>query len=335
MIRRSSEGWRAAAWLLLYFAVGSGLAALAGVWLVAAASGTDAAWAVALLRRGPGKVSVRLMQAMALVLLPVLLRALRWRGWGDTGWRPAGPAPARRAAAGFAWGWWIGIASLGLCAAALMAAGRRAVQPDPGAAMKLARLLLSVLIIGVFEETLARGILFRTLSRAWTAGGAAWLTSLMFAFVHFLEPPPAAFEVSCAAARVLAVWRESAFPFARMAATDALRMANLTLMGLVLCALLARSGHLWVCIGLHAGWVWAIKAMDRLTDPVPVPASVFWGQRSDLTDSLLGASVLAALLASLILHGKSRLKNSGGSGTVRGSNPCARAHGLRGRSSIG
>jgi len=53
--------------------------------------------------------------------------------------------------------------------------------------------LLSALVVGFFEETVVRGILFRVLARIWRAWPAAVLSSLVFAMAHFIEPSQEAF----------------------------------------------------------------------------------------------------------------------------------------------
>lgn len=100
--------------------------------------------------------------------------------------------------------------------------------------------LLVGLAVGSIEELLFRGFLIHTIERRYGLVTAWTGSALIFALTHFLK----------ALAVILATWPQ--FP-------------GLVAMGLVLA--LARyqgGGRLGLCVGLHAGWVWAYYVVNTL-----------------------------------------------------------------------
>ena len=67
-------------------------------------------------------------------------------------------------------------------------------------------------------------------------------------------------------------------------------------MGLALCVLYHRRGDLYLCIGLHAGWVWAMRVGELLMDRNHAVLPTLFG-RGDL----VGRSPIAMLLILLFL----------------------------------
>ncbi len=300
---RAGGAWRAGLAVALYLLAGTALAAACSTALVRAVRGHETAFARLVLLKGPAKVTVRFMQLFALALLPPLLRMLGWGGRRDIGWRaegpPAGPA-WREAAAGAA----LGLATLAPLAALQVAAGLRTgpVLSWGEAARAALAFLPAAALVALVEETLARGIFYRTLARRWTAVPAALVLSAFFAYLHFLRPEDAAFEAEGWWRATLAVFRTT-FTSGPAMPGFAVRMATLGLMSLALCAMVARRGTVWLAVGAHAGWVWCLRVNARVTDAVwSEPVTAWLRHRPDLTDSAAAAAMLAALLAVLLLR---------------------------------
>ncbi len=164
----------------------------------------------------------------------------------------------------------IAIASLGGLMAGLAALGWLRVRPDaPWQAALLPGLAVG-LGVGFAEELLFRGWLLGELERDVGRQASTWLSSGIFALLHFLKP----LDV------VLATWMQ--FP-------------GLLLLGLGLGqARWASGGRLWLSVGLHGGLVWlyyAIDTTDWLAASGRVPAWV-----TGLGDNpLAGVAGVAAL----------------------------------------
>jgi len=237
------------------------------------------------------RVFNRVLMLSTLALLPLLARS-----WG-LGWRDMGlHAPARRAAAqALAWG----LAGAGMIAAlalAGMACGFRVphVEWTPGRALGH---LASGVAVGLAEEAIFRGFFFLAAWKVLVPRAPvllAVLGSAVFASVHFFIDVRAAAEVPHWGSG-WALWAE----LGRLLLSPEpllTRWLSLFLAGLVLCALAARQGHLWGAIALHAGWVFGIKTVHRLTDSSGGPSLWF---SSDLLSGLWASVLLALLLAGL------------------------------------
>ena len=120
--------------------------------------------------------------------------------------------------------------------------------------------------VAVLEETLFRGLLFRTTRREHAWAGAAWFSSLLYAWAHFLTKADWSGPVD---------WSSGLWVLAgsmnRFLVWDALAPGFLVLVvaGLVLALACERSGGLWLPAGLHAGWVLGRKLTDGLTQTGP------------------------------------------------------------------
>jgi membrane protease YdiL (CAAX protease family) len=155
----------------------------------------------------------------------------------------------------------VGLGSMGVAYLAGWLLGGYRISDDvrgwPHALSRAALFLGGSVFIGVFEETFFRGFVFGALRTRLGFWIAAVLASLFFMSLHFLHPPvPEGFDGSRWNAG-LALLPQIAQGFD--AARDGAFAITLFLMGLTLCRLYESDGHLWLCIGLHGGWVWAMQ----------------------------------------------------------------------------
>jgi membrane protease YdiL (CAAX protease family) len=122
--------------------------------------------------------------------------------------------------------------------------------------------LVSGILVGIFEETLFRGVLFGAMRHRFAFAPTAVAVSFVYALVHFLDR--SALDVDAVA------WY-SGFE----TAMNALRglsyppdywdsFVALFLLGALFCWVRERVG-LWWCIGLHASWVFAIRLFKEVT----------------------------------------------------------------------
>lgn len=276
------------------------LAALAAVSIVRLMPHAPDELARAILRKGPDKVMNRCLQVFLVLLLPWLLRRLGWRGWHDLGYSGEDRPAARPGLSQLGRGVLFGLLTMGAVALAMSAAGARAFVADRGwnlNPLMLAVYAFSALAVGFFEETLARGILFRVPARIWGALPAALVGSVLFALAHFVETDPVAFERSGFWPAVASVLKSTrALP--SLSVEEGVRLANLALLGGVLCAFVARTGTIWFAIGAHSGWVFAIRLNGLLTTRVPESGGGWWnGLRADGTDSPWTMLIMASMMA--------------------------------------
>ena len=122
--------------------------------------------------------------------------------------------------------------------------------------------LFSSLLVGLFEETLFRGVLFSVLRRAAGFGLSASVVGFLYAAVHFLARDgsvPGEVAWYTGYSYVLSAFTGLSQPGGFWDG-----FLSLFLLGLLFCWVREKLG-LWWCIGLHAAWVFAIRLFKELT----------------------------------------------------------------------
>lgn len=237
----------------------------------------------------------RALLGLALIGLWPLLRSLGARSWADLGLaRPTGQW--RKLRGGFA----LGFVSLALVAALALAAGARRFDEALSArqlAVKLGGALLTAGVVAVIEEILFRGGIFGGLRRAWNWRGALVISSGIYALVHFFAP--ARHEGAVTWASGLALLPQMLRGFADWHALVP-GFFNLALAGALLALAYQRTGNLFFSIGLHAGWIFWLRAYRVLTDPVPGADVWLWGSNR-LIDGWLALAVLSGALVAFLI----------------------------------
>jgi membrane protease YdiL (CAAX protease family) len=151
----------------------------------------------------------------------------------------------------------------------------------------MGRVIFPAVATSLLEESLFRGILLGLWLKFAKPLAACIGTSICFAFVHFLEPPPeaviahpgtwlAGFELL---GKILLH-----FTNPRFFITD---FATLFLIGMILARARLRTGGLGFSIGLHAGWVLAFKTFNLRYDLVSAHPLHPWGIGESLRSGLL------------------------------------------------
>jgi membrane protease YdiL (CAAX protease family) len=166
----------------------------------------------------------------------------------------------------------------------------------------LVRLLLrcgvAALVVGCLEEFFFRGVIFGAMRRGMGWWGAALLSSLFYAWLHFAAPEPPLGVVHVQWFSGLALLKHApAGPAAWMAVWPSL--AILFLAGVIFCRLYERRGDLALAAGLHAGWVWVmlmgLELFSRQFEELPL----LFGSSGNVArtyPALMVALVAAALL---------------------------------------
>jgi membrane protease YdiL (CAAX protease family) len=242
------------------------------------------------------------MAAAAIGLLP-LLRALQVRGaaaWGfAVGWRQ-----------GWRWallGVGLGLASVGTLIALELALGA-VTWNTRRTAWEIADALLGGLLVGavvsVIEEVFCRGLLYRAVQRDYGAAMAVSFTTVLYATAHFLTGRNYdGGEITWASGlHVLGTRLHRLIEPDQMGALIALLVT-----GLVLALCRYRQGHLWLCLGLHAGWVAMIAAGRKATNWAPEATTAWLVSPYDDIIGYLAAAWLLALALLLGWYGWRRL----------------------------
>ena len=249
----------------------------------------------------------RSLLLLAVVGMVPLLRHLGIRSFATIGLGRG--ERMRRVGAGFL----LGVASLGAVAVVALALGARTLRADLEGGYVLDKLLQAIATaatVAVLEEALFRGAFYGALRRSLPPLPALLASSAIYAIVHFLESAPHGGAVT---------WWSGLAIMPRMLAgfVDPDRLVpgffNLLLAGILLAVAYARSGSLWLSIGIHAGWIFCLRLYRSVTVDVATPACVWCGSEK-LIDGWLGLPALAlALAAVLALPGTTR---TGGRGLI-------------------
>jgi membrane protease YdiL (CAAX protease family) len=276
-----------------------------GKWLAAAGEARELPRWLDSLAGSCGRAQIdryfdRCLLFAALVLLPSLFRRLKRIDQENN-------APAiglvryspGSAVAQIAMGCLIAGGLLGLMGILLDLAGVyqiKASLPDAGKFFRKA--MIPAVAAPLVEEWLFRGVLLGLWLRFARRSFAVLGTSLVFAFLHFLNPPTgldiavpghplAGFELL---GKILLHFADPLF-----FVTD---FATLFMVGLILAWARLHTGALWFSIGLHAGWVLAFKAFNLLYQAVEPHSLRPWGIGESIRSGLLPMFTL--LLTALV-----------------------------------
>jgi uncharacterized protein len=281
-----------AAVLGVYVAVVFAGGAALGPWLWHGVQGLAAEHpALAGLARHPFHRYVdRAILGLAVLGLWPLVRALRLPGFAAAGvtWSAESGRNLRR-------GLGLGFLSLALVAGVAVGTGARQLDPGPDAlrwGRALGNALLSAVAVALLEELVFRAAVFTGLRRRNSFAAAALLSAALYAVVHFLQRSPAPAQVE---------WHTGFVTLAHKfrGVLDGHQLVpglfTLGVAGWLLAWARERTGQIWFAVGLHAGWVFWLKAYHFATRPVPGANVWLWGTER-LLNGWLGFAVLAVLL---------------------------------------
>jgi len=161
-----------------------------------------------------------------------------------------------------------GLAILLVLAAALLLLGIRVPKPITGdlgdlLAKTLTYAVVGGVIIGFIEETFFRGGLFAAIRTESSFLTTALLSSLLYAWMHFIDPPalPAGEPVTWSSG--LQILTGTFDEYLKWRTLDS--FIALFVLGLYLALVRERTGNIAYVIGLHAGFVMVIKTLRKLT----------------------------------------------------------------------
>ncbi len=240
----------------------------------------------------------RTVMVVALVLMIPFLAKLGVN-WTDIG-LSAETGRSRR----FFGGVLVGVLSIFCLGLVYFVTGARDWRVDPNLTYMI-RFLFTAIIVAGLEEVFFRGIILSRLRKTMSFWLALVSSSLFFAGIHFLKPGPdfGSVDVTWHSGFMLIPQSFSAFldPTAILSQFTALFLA-----GLILGYAFLKKQSLYFSIGLHAGWVYALKSMGLLTDNTRHLNPLIYGQ--GLYDGLFGIVMLLVVLTGLMIY-ESRQKS--------------------------
>lgn len=261
-LTRRARPLPAAGWFGVYLLVVVVGGALAGGWLLHRALVSETGFLFSLAEEyGPDRLVRRFQTVLAIVLAPWLLKKIGWRGVNDLGWNSDQTRAERKA--DFVRWFVIGLILMGGLHVLALSSGIREWKTFTvmqAVAGLVPAFMITGIGVGFLEETMTRGVLYRSMARVWTSWGGAVVSSGVFAWAHFLEASDASFLEGPFAVLMSSLVDEFAEPHTW------LKFLNLFLFGLVLCRLVRQRGDIWAAVGLHASAVGAFKWFSRLTE---------------------------------------------------------------------
>ena len=225
------------------------------------------------------RVFDRSLLIVAVVGLWPMLRKLEIRSWRELGYGFR-PAWWREALSGFV----LGVGSFAVGGALLLALGVRSITGWDGSVFKF---LLTGIVVGILEETLFRGGIFGALRRGFPLWPAILLAGAIYSAVHFLKPKGTQIDI----VTWLSGFDQLGQVFRNSFQADGVAISFVTLLlaGVILAVAFVRTRTLYLSVGLHAGWVFALKSFAAMTDATG--PRQWWGGGT-LVDNLLVWPVL-------------------------------------------
>ena len=243
----------------------------------------------------------RCLLMIAVAGLWPLIRTFRVRERGELGWvGPWGPAVAK--------GFVLGFGALGLVTVLGLLAGTRIWVAPTDLGRWLGRLgsaALSAAVVACLEEFLFRGVLHGVLRRTLGFAATAAITSALYSWVHFFERPPKPEHVDA----WTGLWTLGQMLRGFTSISSLVPgWLSLVVAGLALALARERTRSLAFSIGLHAGWIFWLKAYGFATSDVPGANSAIWGS-GRLFDGWLALGLLA--LQAFLIHAALRPQPNG------------------------
>jgi membrane protease YdiL (CAAX protease family) len=125
---------------------------------------------------------------------------------------------------------------------------------------RIATALLSAVAAGLLEEIFFRGIVFKALLEDWKPSIAFVIASCFYSALHFVKPVE---KIILSGPDPWAGFRHLGYAF--MPFLDPVTLFpglfGLFLIGIVLAYAFARTGSIYLSVGLHAGWIFGLKTI--------------------------------------------------------------------------
>jgi membrane protease YdiL (CAAX protease family) len=252
------------------------------------------------------RVASRSVLIMAIIFFMMLYRKLGFKSWRDIGFSTDKKQFFSDLVKGIAFGLLIMLPVI----VGLLITKNRVLDVDLDTSVlnildQVVTALIAGLIIALIEETLFRGAMLSAIKKHSSVFFAIVVTSLMYASVHFIEPNIDYDTNSLHWASGFVLVKDalsSIFEVNRIADS----FIALFLAGVLLALVRIRSNRIALCMGIHAGWVMAIKTLKSVTD------SNWQSEYAFLTgsyDKVIGVLAAVIIAASIVLYLKNSTQN--------------------------
>lgn len=238
------------------------------------------------------RVVDRSVLIVALIGLWTLLRVLGVRHWAELGF-----ACRRDWLRQVALGGVLGFGSFLVAGAVSIAVGTRSLdlnKPVVETISRLLKFLATGVVVAIIEETFFRGGIQGALQRSMRLAPALIVTSAVYSALHFLKPSGVVIEADQVR------WYSGFDCLAQIISRSllapgvAVGFVTLFLAGWILGWAFAKTGALYLSMGLHAGWVFTLKSYSFFTN-ANMSETGRWLGAGALTENVATWPVLAAL----------------------------------------
>ncbi|RMG44410.1 MAG: CPBP family intramembrane metalloprotease [Candidatus Dadabacteria bacterium] len=165
---------------------------------------------------------------------------------------------------------------------------------------RLLKLVPAAFIIALIEESFFRALLYQKIKEISSLIPALLISSFIYAVVHFLTPDK---SFTYSGYSLFVGFEYLGVVLKRLTLAGVPQgIIGLMLVGIVLCVALERTKNIYFSIGLHAGWIMAVKGIYYFT--ATVPGAVFLsgpGRRYYLVTEPLGWLSVAVVFLIVLL----------------------------------
>lgn len=241
-----------------------------------------------------GRVMRRIIMAVAIVLIFLLRKPLMIGSFITNGIKPS-QGWREQLQTGFLLGAGMFIFYVTL----LWISGIQTFQPDTKSFADITSRLLTLLLIaglvGCIEEMLFRGFIFQSMLTDIRAVSAVFISSLFYSLLHFFKtklPVSPGIQPFIGFIVVYQSFKNIIVNFTAILPS----VIGLFLVGVVLSYACLRTKSLYLAIGLHAGWVFLIKANRLFFDQAGTNLEWLFGDKEMVTGALGWIFLICTLL---------------------------------------
>ena len=242
------------------------------------------------------RVASRSVLLVAVILFIPLFKLLNFGSWQELGFSDTKKEFAKDLTKGIG----LGILIMLPVIVGLLITQNRVFDPDweisfVNITTLLLASILAGLVIALLEETLFRGAMLAAIKKHGSAMFAIVATSFIYALVHFLQPAIEFDANSLSWGSGFVLLKDSFLSLTQVSMIIDSFIA-LFLAGVLLAVVRIRSNKLALCMGIHAGWVLAIKVFKRVTDTNALSDYAFLTGSYDKVIGYLAAICIAVFI---------------------------------------
>lgn len=180
--------------------------------------------------------------------------------------------------------------------------------------LKFTEYLIGTIFIGLFEEVFFRGFIFGALRSRAGFVKALIISSIIFSGIHFLRPdyPTDIEHATWSTGFEILPYMFEKFVWPR----DLLFAASLFVMGLALATFYEKRGNLYFIIGLHGGWVLAMRTGSYLLDRDNDVMFYLFGRGDLVSKGWLALIVVSVFFIAALMSKKRSDPDSGSADTT-------------------